>query len=140
MTEKADISPTRPKRLVRSKDDRMIAGICAGLGRQRGPTKLSGTLTGPVPVAPGQEGERIDARGSAVVEPRSPGLPATITYEAPASRSAVTRAGLDRLRRRLLHVERTVEAGCYGLAGFGTEPRPTVNPGSPPSTYWPLNL
>jgi phage shock protein PspC (stress-responsive transcriptional regulator) len=31
-----DSYPTRPKRLVRSKDDRWIAGVCGGLARYTG--------------------------------------------------------------------------------------------------------
>jgi len=36
MTETPHVYQTQPKRLVRSKDDRMIAGVCAGLARYLG--------------------------------------------------------------------------------------------------------
>jgi phage shock protein C len=36
MTETPHVYQTAPKRLVRSQDDRMIAGVCAGLARYLG--------------------------------------------------------------------------------------------------------
>jgi len=36
MSETPHVYPTQPKRLVRSKDDRMIGGVCGGLARYFG--------------------------------------------------------------------------------------------------------
>jgi phage shock protein C len=36
MTETPHVYPTQPKRLVRSKDDRVLGGVCSGLARYLG--------------------------------------------------------------------------------------------------------
>ncbi len=36
MTENVNVHPTNSKRLVRSRDDRMIAGVCGGVARYLG--------------------------------------------------------------------------------------------------------
>jgi phage shock protein PspC (stress-responsive transcriptional regulator) len=36
MTENVHVQPTNAKRLVRSRDDRMIAGVCGGIARYLG--------------------------------------------------------------------------------------------------------